>query len=464
MSDDSTVLARYLDELGWSPRQLASRINAIFGAGTVSATAAYYWRRAGNAPRAPLPAMIAIVFSQSLGRTITVEELWNGQAVDSPHIVPAAPDMDVPWTLSGTVQLVEDWVQGGLMDRRTFVAASGAALTAAAHAYLELPRLTAALRGDTVSGTLISQIEATLPELRDVDHRRGGLHAKTYVHGQWLTIGALVRDGHHQNAISKRLLSALGEMGDLAGYMAFDAGEHGLAQRYWITALRAAQHAENTALAASILSNMSYQAATREHGRDAVELANAATRAARTAPAAVRASVASRLATAHAAAGEVQAFRAARDRAQDTLAEASPAAQPVPDWASFVSRSYLSSQSACALIQLGRTQMSENRRVARALLEEGQTLLAPSMSSTPSGFQRSGVLRTVWLALGYTASGELEEACLAGRVAAQRLSDVESPRCASLLTDLRKALARGRHQNAAVREFIADLDQVLGQT
>jgi hypothetical protein len=58
--------------------------------------------------------------------------------------------------------------------------------------------------------------------------------------------------------VDRRLFAALAEIGQLAGWMAVDAGRHGLAQRYFFTALRAAH----------VLAGLAFQAATREHAAD----------------------------------------------------------------------------------------------------------------------------------------------------------------------------------------------------
>jgi hypothetical protein len=54
-----------------------------------------------------------------------------------------------------------------------------------------------------------------------------------------------------------------------AGY---DTGRHGLAQRYYITALRAAHSADNRPLGAHILGSMAYQAACQGRPTEAVTL------------------------------------------------------------------------------------------------------------------------------------------------------------------------------------------------
>jgi hypothetical protein len=340
------------------------------------------------------------------------------------------------------------------VDRREFLAVSGAALTGVAHDYLgvEPPRLAAALGGEAVGDALMCQIEGVLPALRDTDHRLGGVPALTYAHGQFLTVGTLLRDARHQSPVTVRLLTALAELGDVAGYMAFDAGRHGLAQRYWITALHAAHQASNRPLASSILGNLSYQASWRGDGRTAVGLGEAALTAAAQGPTAVWAAAASRLAMAHASADQEQEFRRTWARAREFLTARPTTATPA--WADYVSPSYLEGQAAYALIRLGRAR----RASGKALLAEGRAVLAPSSARNADAYRRAGVLGTAWLALGHAAAGDVDAACEAGRAALDRISAVRSPRCGALLRTLRADLARGRHRNPAARELIGYLD------
>ena len=150
------VLASLLAELGWSPRVLAGRINRLFGAGTVAATAPYHWRDAGRVPRPPLPTLTAWVFAQELGRPVTVAELWQGKASDVALIMAADADMNTPWSRSALLGILDDWVMSGLLDRRQFLATSGAALAAATSGYLTEPgRLVCALQGGRAGHLLL---------------------------------------------------------------------------------------------------------------------------------------------------------------------------------------------------------------------------------------------------------------------------------------------------------------------
>jgi len=227
------VLASLLTELGWSPRALARKINHVLGAGTVAETAPYHWRDGSRTPRPPLPTVTAWVLSSELGRHVTVSELWAGRAACSPLVLPADFEMGLPWSRTGTMGLLDDWVRAGLLDRRHFLAVSGTALTSIATAWptAEQDRLTNALNGGCAGNPLLDQIEQSIPMLQRLDDANGGGAHLPYVGAQLRAVALLVREGGHLGSVELRLFAALAELAQLAGWMALDAGKHGLAQR-----------------------------------------------------------------------------------------------------------------------------------------------------------------------------------------------------------------------------------------
>ena len=75
---------------------------------------------------------------------------------------------------------------------------------------------------------LTFQIFDTLLQRLD-DAHGGGAHL-AYVGAQFRAVALLLRQGSHPATIERRLFAALAELGQLAGWMAFDAGQHGLAK------------------------------------------------------------------------------------------------------------------------------------------------------------------------------------------------------------------------------------------
>ncbi|MFD4751838.1 carph-isopro domain-containing protein [Streptomyces sp. NPDC058426] len=465
--EPNAVLAGCLDELGWSPKALARKLNRVFGTGTVAESAPYHWRDAGALPRSPLPAMTAYVLAQELGRLVSVADLWQGRAGDSSALVPADTDLAKPWTRNGMEAIVEDWVRGGLVDRRRFLAISGAGLLAIVAQYLDgTAGRGSCPPGSALTGTdpLIEQVEHHLPMLSALDDEHGGARHLPYVGAQFRAIGLLIHDGGHSPATATRLVRALAEIGQLAGWMAFDAADHGLAQRYFVTALRAAHQVNDLPLSAHILGDLSFQAASRGHPADAIALGEAARRASEAAPPVVRASVLSRLAYAYAVAGRDDDFAHARGTAAELIASRDGGREG-PRWMYFLTPNHLDCQAGYGLVQMGRAELrSENGRKGRRLLAQGTEMLRSGAYEVPRGdpSQRRAMFEGAWLALGHSAHGDLEAACAVGRIVADRLDVVRSPRSAALLHQLATDLRR-RQRNAHVRTFLPELEHALAE-
>jgi hypothetical protein len=331
---------------------------------------------------------------------------------------------------------------------------TGSALTSMAWTAVntEPARLAAALNGDRISSVLVEQVEDTIPRLRQLDDREGGQANLAYVHAQFQAVAMLLKQSSHGGVLTSRLLVALGELGQLAGWMAADTEQHGLAQRYYLTALRAAHNAADRALAANVLSMMAYHSASRERPGDAISLGTAAVEMAHRTSTTVQALVASRLAYGYALNGDLERFRTAYGRARE-LAEY-PGAGYRPRWAYYVSGELINAACGSYLVSLARVRPAKSR----PLLNEAATLLTPSASSpTDRLYQRDALLHGTWLASAYIAQGELEQACATGRTALARLPHVHSPRCVTRLRALADAL-RTRKLNAHVREFSTELD------
>lgn len=455
-----------LDELGWSPKALAKKINKMFGDGAVAESAPYHWRDQGRLPRAPLPTVVAHVLSQALGRPVSVDFLWQGRTSASSAFVPAETDLARPWTAADLGGILEGWVSSGMIDRRQFLAASGASLTAIVTHFLESPdgrgEFTARLAEQRHVDPLVAQVEQNLPLLQQLDDEHGGARHLSYVGVQFRAVALLLHEGGHVTQTQIRLLQALGEVGQLAGWMAFDAGEHGLAQRYFVTALRAAHQVNDDALAAHILADLAFQAASRHHPMDAVALGQAAARTSRTATPGVRGAVLSRLAFAYANAGQAADFERTRDQARQLVASAEHGSAE-PRWMYFLTANHLDCQAGYGLVQLGRAPEAPTARVKRHL-SVGNQLLETGAYAVPNDdpSQRRALFEGAWLALGYTAAGELEQACSVADRAVARLDNVASPRSVALLHELAGDFRR-RQRNPHVRDFLPRLEAALAE-
>jgi len=158
------------------------------------------------------------------------------------------------------------------LDRRTFVFLTGAALTAPAHQWLvhEPEPLVAALKGDRVTPKLADRLPPMISELRRMDDVSGGDVVLDLAQREFSWVARLLKCGSYDEPTACKLHLALAELGVSTGYFAQDAGLDGLAQRYWIAALRAAHSADDPALGTYILCSIAAQAAKQQQPAEAV--------------------------------------------------------------------------------------------------------------------------------------------------------------------------------------------------
>jgi hypothetical protein len=236
--------------------------------------------------------------------------------------------------------------------------------------------------------------------------------------------------------------------------MAADAERHGLAQRYYLTALRAAHNAADKALGAHVLGAMACHAASREQATDAISLGTAAVEMAHRSPATVQALVSSRLAYGYALVGDVERFHAAHGRARELVEHPTGHQQR---WAYYVNPQFADTQGGFYPVNLGMACSRNSRRH----LGNAVTLLTPGATAAPDYWSpRDAILHGTALATAHLGLGELEQACEVGRTALERLPHVHSPRGLALLCRLAGEL-RARKANSHVREFSTELDRRL---
>lgn len=193
------------------------------------------------------------------------------------------PDDDLvlsaPWNHRGTVESAVV-LRGGdhPVKRRGFVFLSGLALTAPAHQWLihEPGPLVSGLSGRRVSPALADRFMAMIPELRGMDDVAGGGTVLSLAQQQFGMIAGLLDQASYDEPTGRKFLVALANLGQLAGWTAYDAGQPSLAQRYYVAGLRAAHSADDRPLGAHILGSMAYQAAREEHPIEACTLIDTA--------------------------------------------------------------------------------------------------------------------------------------------------------------------------------------------
>src|SRR5829696_4169614 len=151
----------------------------------------------------------------------------------------------------------------------------------------------------------IEAVRAMQSSLKAIDDAHGGVvalpMAVEYLRGE---VAPLLH-GRYSDTVGRALFSATAQFTLGVGWMAYDAGKHGLGQRYMVQALRMAHAANDRAFGGRILAAMSHQAlhlGDVRHGLDFACAARAGTQGAVTPTTA--AMLAAMEACAHAARGD----------------------------------------------------------------------------------------------------------------------------------------------------------------
>ncbi|MER5312139.1 regulator [Streptomyces sp. NPDC002773] len=290
--------------------------------------------------------------------------------------------------------------------------------------------------GQRVSSGDIAALRSVAELFRTLDHAYGGGHARQ----------ALVRYLEHETepmlrgtygeAVGRRLFAAAADLTRLAGWTSYDIAAHGLAQRYFVQALRLAQAAGDRAYGSYVLLTMSCQAVYLGHGREAVQLARVAQQGVGpAAPPVVQAMLHAIEARGHAVLGEARVCSASLVRAERALEAARPGDE-VPYWARMFDEAQLADE-------LGHCHRDlQQYRPAAQHAERALQLRAP-------GFARSRLFCRVVLATSRLALGELDQACALGAEAAQQASEMRSARAVEYVRDFERRLEPYRDAAAA---------------
>jgi hypothetical protein len=463
MSGEGNALHEILNRAEWKPRQLAHAVNARLDRRgldrhRIHLSTPYHWLKHGYCPYEPVPEIVAELLAERLGQRVTVDMLWPGKAEPRAAALSAHDGLEARWSGGGTLRLLDDLVAMGDVERRCYQPVTGTPLITVALDGMvhETSPVTAALGAERVLPPMMDLLDGHIAALRRLDDRQGGgALSLRYVTNELQGVLDLVRCSSYSAEIGKRLYTSVANLAQLAGWMHFDAGETGSAQRYFLLGLRAARAAEDQACAANILGMLAYQSAHSAQPAEAVRLAEAAGDAASQLDLVTQARIAGRLATAQAAAGDVYAFRAASERARDLLENGQP--EDGPEFLYYFNAEQLAAESGQALVELA-SQLPDRRL---ELLAEAAELLAPLSSVGPrEDYQRSALLHGCYLTEAHLLRGDLQSACAALRTALPRIAGVHSGRCSTLLRKIRRSLLQ-RKRSKYVATVLPELDRAL---
>jgi hypothetical protein len=457
------TLREFLRRAGYRPRQLAHAVNARLERrglerNRIDPSTPYHWLRHGYRPYEPVPQIVAELIEERLGKRVTVGMLWPGREVEADQAREAGDGLAGPWSGDGTLRQLDELAGLGEVERREYRAISGPPLVNSALDGIVLAPspVSSALGTERVLPPMMDLLAGHIAALRRLDDRQGGgALSLRYVTNELQGVLDLVRSSSYSVDVGRRLFTVVANLAQLAGWMHFDAGESGVAQRYFLLGLRAARSAGDKPCAANILGMLSYQAAHSGQPGEAVRLAEAAVSSAQPLDVTTQARIAGRLATAHAAAGDVYGFRSASDSARELWDRRG--AESGPAFLYYFTAEQLAAESGQALVDLAKLDPGRGE----SLLAEATDLLRPlSNASLQVDHQRSALLHGCYLAEAHLALGDIAGACAAVRAALPRVAGVQSGRCAERLHGLRRAL-KLRKRNKLVAEILPELERAL---
>jgi hypothetical protein len=409
-------------------------------------TAVNRWVKRGERPRVPVPSLIAQVLSSKLGRVVSPADF----GMDGSESL-AARGLTYSSDPHATVSTISDLGKADV-SRRGLLAAPFvlAALAAPSRDWL-LATLegTSDERGPRQVGMRqVAGIRDMFSLFQDMDVMRGGGHARTALIEYMNSYVVPLMRQSHPAEVQQALYDAAAEQAYLIGWMAYDDGQHGLAERYLIQALGLSQAAGNHILGAHVLAGMSDQANLLGHPKEAVALARSGRRgiAVEDSPACY-ADLQILEARALAALGEQRAASATVAAAEITFARVDHENEPA--WAKFIDRAYLFGEAAHCFRDLAEPNQIE--RFAGESIEAAKS----------QGRARRGALSETALAIGHLGRGEVEAAAHKAVEVVQLASSVNSSRCLEAVTDLQNRL-RPYGQLAEVKEFQHQASALLG--
>jgi tetratricopeptide (TPR) repeat protein len=294
-----------------------------------------------------------------------------------------------------------------------------------------------------VGMTDVRIIREMTQSFRRLDNRFGGGHARCAVTNYLASdVLPLLHDGRDRDEVRRELFTAVAELNQLAGWIAYDVGDADSGCRHLRRALRLCHDVGDDALAGEMLAGMSHQAAFLRSAELAVDLAGGAKDYAQRAgvPALVAESA---VMEAHglALANDTRGCLAALSESEDAFAAAENRERP--EWLGYFDGAYLAAKFGRCFRDLGRPVEAE--RFARRSLD------------MIGGYERGRLFNLVLLASVLADQCKVEEACEIGSAALRVASTVRSARTDADLIDLSHRLAPFRAE-----PVVQTLDEQIG--
>ncbi|MET7718725.1 hypothetical protein [Streptomyces sp. NPDC005407] len=230
------LLRDLVAESGLTYEALARAVRAVAAecdaALQTNKSAVEHWL-AGATPRGDTGGYLAVALSRRLGRLLTPADLGLPAAAGE------ADDDTIGLSLGDDPldALLPMWRYE--LDRRRFLTASAYSVAAAAlplsHVHEIAARTAAARTGHTVGKAEVAAVRDMIRAFSEMDERHGGQHGRsalvTYLRDD---VAPLCRARFRTDEVRQQMLSAASRGVHLLGWKSYDAGQQGLAQRYYL--------------------------------------------------------------------------------------------------------------------------------------------------------------------------------------------------------------------------------------
>jgi DNA-binding XRE family transcriptional regulator len=349
--------------------------------------------------------------------------------------------LDFSLSATYTVRIMEGFSAHDLASRREALAdlavITGAALL---HPVRQWAASLALLGSASDVGTdEITELEQAVMLFRRWDASgAGGLRRKA-VAGQLNVVAESLND-HHPPGITRRLFQVTAELAQLSGWMAYDQGLYGVAQRYYLLALHACREGSCGELGAKVVGDMTQLSTTLGQREQAQALARTALYSLpRQASSLVRSELLGLEARACAQLGENETASADR-AAQACVAvyEEAPRHETGPDWIHYMDQAGVDCLAANTYIDLALSASADSRRRYYAAKAEVHSLRA--RQARGGAYVRSRVCDEIRLAEVRLAQGEPAESAAVGMHALRLAAETRSAMILNRLTRFSREL------------------------
>jgi hypothetical protein len=482
--ESNTRLADLFGLTGWSKGELARLVNrqaAVMGHPQLATDTSRVrrWIETGESPREPVPTVLAALFTERLGRVVTIEDL----GFDRQRRTGKRQVDELPWPPERIAAVLTEFTGMDLMLNRRGLMGAGSALAAgsavsgALHNWLhsdpvlkaDAPAFdapfTAPTGGDAdadpfvldryeaapIGSDEIDALEDSVEVFRAWDAARGGGLQRKAVVGQLNEVGGILAYRHPPH-LRRRLWGVAANLAVLAGWMSHDVGLEPTAQKYFLIAAHAAREGDDLPRAGEALSRAARQMVHLGRPHDALDLLKLADSgfgdesSPRT-----HAMLATIEAWAQASMGHGQAMRRTLGRAEE-LFTADRGDVPPASWMQSFREEELYGMQALAYRTLAEHQP--------AAAKQAQHYAQKALELRGDGSQRSKIFDLLSMASACFIADAPEQADRYARLALDSIGQTSSHRTWDRLIQMQRLTSQYGKQST-VRELRDDIDAAM---